>query len=276
MKILMIMLIAGAVGSACLYVNRPRALPTSSTQAARDPMAEPVVAVTIEGPVAVDPASANTESPAPAPPSVQPTRAEPNLAPAQASPDAAMVEQALHTLLSSQFTRGQKQAAWKQLRDSGKLDLAITQLEQKMTADPSAAEYPATLGQAYLKKCATLQDLREQGILAMQADKLFDTALSLDPSNWEARFTKAVALSFWPPNMNKGDEIISHFQTLIQQQESQPPQPHFAETYAWLGDQYQRSGHSDDALTVWERGIRLFPDDGGLKKKLTAANSAPR
>ncbi len=276
MKILMTMLVAGAVAGACFYLNRPRALPTSSTQASANPEAELVVAATTEGSVAVDPALAGSESPAPAPRSVQAARAEPNLVPSQASPDAAMVEQALETLVSPQFTRAQKQAAWKQLRDTGKLDLAITQLEQKMAADPRAAEYPATLGQAYLKKCATLQDLREQGILAMQADKLFDTALSLDPSNWEARFTKAVALSFWPPNLNKGDEIISNFQTSIQQQENQSPQPHFAETYAWLGDQYQRSGHSDYAVTVWERGIGLFPNDDGLKKKLTAANTAPR
>ena len=143
-----------------------------------------------------------------------------------------------------------------------------------MTGDPRAAEYPAALGQAYLKKCATLQDVREQGILAMQADKLFDTALNLDPSNWESRFTKAVALSYWPATMNKGEEVIQHFQTLIQQQEALTPQPHFAETYAWLGEQYQKSGRSDDARTVWERGVSLFPNDGGLKNKLTAANGA--
>ena len=124
---------------------------------------------------------------------------------------------------------------------------------------------------AYLQKCGTIQDVREQGILAMQADKMFDTALSLDPSNWEARFMKAVAMSYWPPMLNKGDEVIQHFQTLIQQQETQTPQPQFAETYAWLGDQYQKAGRADDAKAVWQRGAALFPADEKLRTKLASA-----
>jgi cytochrome c-type biogenesis protein CcmH/NrfG len=112
--------------------------------------------------------------------------------------------------------------------------------------------------------------VREQGILAMQADKLFDSALSLDSSNWEARFIKAVAMSYWPPMLNKGDEVIQHFQTLIQQQETQAQQPHFAETYAWLGDQYQKAGRADDARAVWQRGAVLFPADEKLRTKLAS------
>jgi tetratricopeptide (TPR) repeat protein len=104
----------------------------------------------------------------------------------------------------------------------------------------------------------------------MQADKLFDAALSLDAANWEARFTKAVALTYWPPNLNKGEEVIQHFQTLIQQQETQPPQPEFAEPYAWLGEQYQKAGRTEDARTVWQRGATLFPADEKLRTKLTS------
>jgi len=115
-----------------------------------------------------------------------------------------MLQQAIDLLVSPQAQYGQKQVAWNQLRDAGKLDEAISQLEQRMASEPGRAEYPATLGQAYLKKCAILSDVREQGILGMQADKLFDAALALDSQNWEARFTKAVALAYWPASMNKG------------------------------------------------------------------------
>jgi tetratricopeptide (TPR) repeat protein len=182
------------------------------------------------------------------------------------------VSQAVELLASKQATYQQKREVWQQLRDAGKLDSAIAELEQRVAANPQSAEYPATLGQAYLKKCATIQDLREQGILAMQADKVFETALTLDPDNWEARFTKAVAMSYWPPMLNKGDEVIQNFQTLIQQQELQPPQPQFADTYAWLGDQYQKVGRSDDARAVWERGAALFPADEKLRIKLAASH----
>ena len=160
---------------------------------------------------------------------------------------------------------------WEQLREAGRLDSAISELERRTASEPRAAEYPAALGQAYLQKCSVIQDVREQGILAMQADKLFDNALSLDPSNWEARFTKAVALTYWPASMNKGDEIIEHFQTLIQQQEAQSPQPQFAETYVLLGDQFQKAGQNDDARSIWARGAGLYPNDEKLSKKLASA-----
>jgi tetratricopeptide (TPR) repeat protein len=185
--------------------------------------------------------------------------------------EAASLSRTIDVLVSPQATYQQKAEAWKQLREAGKLDQAIAELEQRTANDPRSAEDPAALGQAYLQKCGTIQDVREQGILAMQADKLFDTALSLDPSNWEARFTKAVAMSYWPPMLNKGDEVIQNFQTLIQQQETQTPQPQFADTYAWLGDQYQKAGRADDARAVWQRGAALFPADGKLQTKLASA-----
>jgi len=235
----------------------PSAAPV--TQAAQEPKA---------------PDSARPE-PEPAPPLAQaPVLSTPaSVSAAATNPrlEQSLLNQAVDTLVSSQTTYAQKQEAWKQLRQGGKLDQAIAELQQRMANDPRAAEYPATLGQAYLQKCGTIQDVREQGILALQADKLFDSALSLDASNWEARFTKAVALSYWPANMNKGDEVIQQFQALIQQQETVSPQPQFADSYVWLGDQYQKSGRNDDERSVWQRGASLFPNNEKLQNKLASA-----
>jgi len=178
------------------------------------------------------------------------------------------VKLAVETLVSPQSSYPQKEAAWKQLRDSGKLDQAITELEQRVASDPQTAEYSAMLGRAYLEKCSTLQDMREQGILGMKADMAFDDALKADPNNFEARFTKAVAMSYWPPQLNKGQEVIDNFTLLINQQEAQAPQPYFAQTYVWLGDQYQKSGRNDYALAVWQRGAALYPSDAALTKRL--------
>jgi tetratricopeptide (TPR) repeat protein len=187
---------------------------------------------------------------------------------AKSAIDASLITRAVDVLVSPQSSHQQRRDVLKQLSESGKLDLAITELEQRMASNPQAAEYPAALGQAYLQKCKTVKDVREQGILAMQADKVFDTALSLDPANWEARFTKAVAMSYWPPMLNKGDEVIQHFQTLIEQQEAQAPQPNFADTYTWLGDQYQKAGRTNDALAVWQRGAGMYPADERLRQKI--------
>ena len=184
--------------------------------------------------------------------------------------DIAAVRQAVDALTSPAVGYAQKRAVWKKLKENGGLEQAIHELEQRVSSDSNSAENVAVLGHAYIQKCGTISDVREQGILAMQADKLFDTALNLDPSNWEARFTKAVALSYWPPNMGKGEEVLQQFTTLIQQQETQPPQPEFAESYVWLGEQYQKAGRNADAHSVWERGAFLFPGNDSLKGKLAS------
>jgi tetratricopeptide (TPR) repeat protein len=178
--------------------------------------------------------------------------------------------QAIESIVSPRASHAQKETAWKQLRESGKLDQAIGELEQRAASNAGAAEYPAALGQAYLQKCGTIQDVREQGILAMKADQVFDAALNLDSNNWEARFTKALAMSYWPTQMNRGTEVMQHFVTLVEQQEAQTPQPHFAQTYARLGDEYLKYGHAEYAKQAWQRGAALFPEDRELRLKLQA------
>ncbi len=270
MKRLMIAVIGlgGVVVGLGWHLNRP----TAQVVLPAEPVAETAPAPASDAPQAVEPVASQPE------PAAQPVAA-PRVAKATSYTPAALVNPALEAaslsrmvdvLVSPQASYQQKQQAWKQLREAGKLDQAIAELEQRTASDPRNADNPAALGHAYLQKCGTIQDLREQGILAMQADKQFDTALSLDSSNWEARFMKAVAMSYWPPNLGKSDEVIQHFQTLIQQQEAQAPQPQFADTYAWLGDQYQKAGHADDARAVWQRGAALFPADEKLQTKLAS------
>ena len=106
----------------------------------------------------------------------------------------------------------------------------------------------------------------------MTADKAFDTALDLDPEHWDARFTKAVSLSFWPPITGKQPEAVSNFQTLIAQQEkSGVTQPHYAQSYLLLGNLYLQQGKTDLAMQTYQQGLGLFPDHGDLKSQLESA-----
>ena len=180
------------------------------------------------------------------------------------------IKQAIESLLSKQLTHEQRRDILKQLVQSGKIDQAISALQQQAANDPNNAEYQTALGQAYVEQAAAMQDFSpDKGILVMQAMKSFDAALSDDPANWEARFTRTAILSHYPAEMNKGQEVIDQFTQLINQQESQPPQPQFAKTYVALGDQYQKLGQNDYALATWQAGAQLFPSDKTLQKRLT-------
>lgn len=272
-RILWTVLVAGVLAAGAFYVKRPQVISeapagavaeTGTTQAGEAPgMPEPPVVA----PERLLKPAVQASSPQP----VQQAN-KPGAEASKGQLDAVMISQKIEGLVSPLVSYGQKQAAWKELRDNGKLDLAITALEQRMAAEPGVAAYPATLGQAYFAKCAGLKDVREQAILAMQADKLFDTALNIDAANWEARFNKAVAMSYWPASMNKGPEVVQHFTTLIEQQEAQAPQPQFADSYVLLGKEYQKTGQNDYARMVWERGAGLFPNNDRLKEKLAAQN----
>jgi tetratricopeptide (TPR) repeat protein len=108
------------------------------------------------------------------------------------------------------------------------------------------------------------------GMLGMQADQNFDAALELDPANWEAQFFKAAAMSYWPLELNKGEEVVQRFARLIDQQEALLPEPQFAQTYVLLGDQYQKMGQPDYAVATWQIGAQRYPGDTTLQQKLRA------
>lgn len=214
----------------------------------------------ISGPVRVSvavPAPANTKS-------------ESRL---DAVPIPTSLNRAIETLVSSQASLREKQVAWKQFRDAGQLDQAIETLKQDAAKNPASAEYPAELGQAQLQKAGVIAQsggkISEMGILGMQADQNFDAALKLDPFNWEAQFYKAAAMAHWPLELNKGQEVIQRFSNLIDQRETIPPQPQFAQTYVLLGDQYQKMGQPDYAVATWQLGATKFPNNSDLQKRIS-------
>jgi tetratricopeptide (TPR) repeat protein len=178
---------------------------------------------------------------------------------------------AIDVLVSSRSSYQEKQATWKQLQDAGGLDQTIAALKAGMVSHPNNAAYPAELGVAYINKLMTTKksgNFNDIAILGMQADQSFDAALKLDPSNWEAQYYKAASLAYWPPEMNKGPEVIQRLSSLIDQQETMPPQPQFAQIYVLLGEQYQKAGQPDNAIQTWRRGAAIFPGDPALQKKI--------
>ena len=179
-------------------------------------------------------------------------------------------------LVSPQVSFQEKQALWAQLRGQHDLDEVISALERGATNNPAVPEYRTALGQAYINKIYVSKmegggDPREPAILGLKADRSFDAALALDPSNWEAQFFKAYSISYWPAELNKGPEVIERFSDLIEQQEKMPSQPQFAQSYVLLGEQYQKADRADYAQQVWQRGAAFFPDDDALRRKVATA-----
>lgn len=155
--------------------------------------------------------------------------------------------------------------AWKRAHAAGALDELLALFQQAAKAAPNDPEAQLQLGNAYL---AYLQQDPTRWQMSTRADSAFDRALELDPNHWEARFTKALSYTFWPDFLGKKPEAMRHFETLLQQQQSLPPEPQHAQTYLYLGNLLEQRGDQDKARKVWQDGAQRHPDNQELRKKL--------
>jgi tetratricopeptide (TPR) repeat protein len=177
------------------------------------------------------------------------------------------VQELLDQLADASLDEEGREALWQRIRDSGRLDDAIALLEaraEKFSDDPDAQVEVAS---AYIQKIFEVGEGPQAGIWAGKADKAYDRALVLDERHWDARFNKAVSLSFWPPIFGKQREAISHFETLIGQQERGPGEERFVQTYVLLGNLYAQAGDSEKAEATWKKGLGLYPGNASLLAK---------
>ncbi len=151
------------------------------------------------------------------------------------------------------------------------MDAVIAELQRRAAENPTDPAIPTTLGEALLNKVSAMHDAgitdrTELGILALQADQQFNAALKIDPNNWEAQFVKASTTFYWPPDAERDAAAAKTLAGLIDQQETQPTQPVFAQTYIALIKQYQKMGKLDEAAATLRLAMQKFPADPALQQ----------
>jgi cytochrome c-type biogenesis protein CcmH/NrfG len=270
--IALVVFCAVITGGSIFYCSRPASSPAPAKQAVESTPVRPMADASSPAAVVAETEPTKPQNPDDSRPvSVTPVSDE--MKPA-VSASSTSFSRAMDALVSKQSSFQEKQAALKQLRDASELDQAIAALKAGMADNPDDAVYPAALGEAYIYKLMTAKEsgkYNELAILGLQADQSFDAALKLDPSHWDAQYYKAASLAHWPPEMNKGPEVIQRLSSLIDQQEAMPSQPQFAQTYVLLGEQYQKAGQPDYAVQTWKLGAARFPGDATLRKKTSGA-----
>ena len=160
------------------------------------------------------------------------------------------------------------QELWQQISASGRLEEVVDFLAARALANPNDPALEVDLGAALLQRIQEVGNGPLAGVYATQADEAFNRALKLDATHWDARYHKAVALSFWPPVLGKQPAAIAEFVTLVGQQSQSTQQPEYAQTHLLLGNLYQQSGQLDKALAAWQTGAQLFPGNAALAQQL--------
>jgi tetratricopeptide (TPR) repeat protein len=158
----------------------------------------------------------------------------------------------------------QNTAMWKKAFDAGRMEDVIAKFEELAEQSPQDVQAQMNLANAYM---AYLQFDQTKWQYSMKADGVYDRVLALDNTHWEARFTKAVSYTFWPEFLGKKTEAVSHFETLVEQQELLPPADHHAETYLYLGN-LLADRDPDRARQIWAKGAKRHPMNKELQKKL--------
>jgi tetratricopeptide (TPR) repeat protein len=178
------------------------------------------------------------------------------------------IASAIAQLSDPQISDVERRQLWSQFAKEGLIDDLLAAFENRAERDPNNVDAQVELGVAYLEKLFNSPTGPESGVWATKADKTFDAALALDPQRWDARFTKAVALSNWPAFLGKQSLAIQQFETLVEQQSHQPKEPHFAQTHLFLGNMYLQMGQKDKAMATWQSGLAQYPDNHELQAQI--------
>lgn len=157
---------------------------------------------------------------------------------------------------------------WGQIVAAGLDGEILALFKAAADAAPGDPDVQLALGNAYLGRTQEAGSSPLAGKYATLADQALDAALEADPEHWEARFTKAAALSFWPPVFGKQPEAIRNFEILVGQQAGLAPSEEHASTHLLLGNMYQQSGMQDKALAAWRAGLSIFPDNADLQSQI--------
>lgn len=160
------------------------------------------------------------------------------------------------------------QALWREFAEQGLSDELVAAFEARAAAAPNDPDAQVAVAGAYISKILEVGSSPEAGMWATKADQALDRALAIDDHHWDARFTKAMSLSFWPPVFGKQGEAINQFEILVEQQAGLPREERFAQTHLLLGNMYRQIGEEEQALAAWRQGLELYPDHPDLQSQL--------
>lgn len=157
---------------------------------------------------------------------------------------------------------------WEELRALDAIDAAVARFEELAAGNPGSPDAQTLLGTAYIQQMLAANDEQQRIELGRKIEAQFDKALELQPDHWEARFRKAVGLSYGDALSGRRGAAIAQFERLVRQQENLSPQPHHAQTFLYLGRLYAEQGDRERAEEIWRRGLASHPQQQDLMRML--------
>jgi len=145
-------------------------------------------------------------------------------------------------------------------------DRSLNFFEKLATAKPQSANLYLNLGFAYVDKIPVAGSIT-QVILANKALNAFTRAVELEP-NWINYYSRGMSYLFWPKVFERAPMGVADLEKAMKIQAAGPKKSYYVKTYLALGDGYWKTGQVEKARSVWQDGLKQFPDNQQLKMRL--------
>ena len=158
-------------------------------------------------------------------------------------------------------------AIWAAAAKAGTTEDLLELYREAVEQDPNSVEANYNLAKAALD-AAQADPNHSNGVWWRESDDQLGRVLELDEGFADARYDKALNLSFWPSAFGRQPEAIRHFEQLVGDGNRLSEGRH-RQSFLWLGNLYAQNGRIDDALATYRSGLGQYPDDASLLAKLT-------
>jgi tetratricopeptide (TPR) repeat protein len=145
-------------------------------------------------------------------------------------------------------------------------DRALSFFEKLSAARPQSANVHLNYGFAYVDKIPVAGSIT-QVILANKALTEFSKAVELQP-NWIGYYTRGMSYLFWPKIFSRAPMGVADLEKAMKIQTAEPRKSYHVKTYIALGDGYWKIDQLEKARTIWQEGLKRFPDNQQLKTRV--------
>jgi tetratricopeptide (TPR) repeat protein len=139
---------------------------------------------------------------------------------------------------------------------------------EKLVADhPTSSNAFLNYGFAYVDKIPAAGSIT-QVIMANSALTQFTKSIDLKPT-WIALYTRGNSYLYWPKIFARASLGVADLEKAYAIQKAEPKKSYHVRVYISLGDGYWKTENLDKAKAIWKEGMAQFPDNQGLKDRLS-------
>lgn len=146
-------------------------------------------------------------------------------------------------------------------------DREIAFFEQLTKDHPKSSNAFLNYGFAYVDKIPAAGTI-SQVVLANTSLGYFTKSLELKQT-WIGLYTRGNSYLYWPKIFGHAQDALADLEKAYAIQKNEPKKSYHLRVFVSLGDAYWKNDAPEKAKAIWNEGLKQFPDNPGLKNRLS-------